>query len=80
MSNSLVNKQPPIEMRIDIYKVCKLDEILVNADKTRNIYCVKGPVHQTAWGSAPGNAYNNINTEAKKVADSIGVAERIETP
>ena len=45
----LVNKQPPTEMRIDIDKVRKSDEILVNADKTRNICCVKGPVNQTAW-------------------------------
>jgi len=75
------------QMKEDIHRIRQSDKMLVEADKTRNIYSVDKEQYQkiidnnvtSKYKIAPAETYDVINEEAKKIASTLGIADRVET-
>ena len=70
------------KLKRDVERVKKSNDVLVQADKTRNIYAVSKDqysklLHDNVtkhYKHAPERAYDEINTEARQLTASIGIA------
>ena len=75
------------QLRADITRVKRSSEVIVPADKTRNLYTVCKEEYSRLltnnitkhYKSAPDGTYNEINAEAKRIAEKLDVADRMET-
>lgn len=74
------------QMKMDLESIKASGEVIVNADKTRNLYKMpkesyRKLVHDNVtknYKLAPHNTYDEINSEAKEVAGQFGVDERMD--
>ena len=75
------------KLKRDVERVKKSKDVLVQADKTRNMYAVSKDqysklLHDNVtkhYKHAPERAYDEINTEARQLTASIGIADRVMT-
>ena len=71
-------------LRKDSEKIKKSKDIIVPADKTRNLYTVNKAQYDKllrdnitkSYKPAPAQTYDEINYEASDIADSLGIADR----
>ena len=71
----------------DIERIRRSKSVFVPADKTRNLYELEPELHgklmrdniTKTYKVAPDSAYSDINIEAKHLATSLGVADRMDT-
>jgi len=80
-TNSLLRK-----MQGDLKSVRETNDVIVPADKTRNLYRVPKDHYQKllhdnitrTYKLAPDDMFNEINTEAQEIAGGLGLAERMD--
>ena len=73
-------------MSYDIAKIKSSNNLFVFADKTRNIYELDKPSYQKlytenitkTYKKSDITQYNSINTEAKIIAENLGIDDRLE--
>ena len=73
-------------LRTDIGRIRKCKDVIVPADKTRNMYTVGPDQYEKLlqdnitrnYKVAPGKTYDDINSEARDIAESLELGERIE--
>ena len=70
----------------DLKEIKSSDKVFIFADKTRNVYEVSKDVHDKllnenitkSYKKADTSTYKNINVEAKKIANKLGIDDRVE--
>ena len=75
------------KLKADLSSIRESNKIFVNADKTRNMYEMEASQYEKLLKEnitqthkyAPDAAYDDNNWEARKIAEKLNLAERMET-
>ena len=70
----------------DIKTLTNTEDIIVKADKTKNLYSVSKPQYEkllrdnvtATYKQAPDNTYTEINNEAKQLAEKLNTSDRVD--